>query len=371
MIKIKKEIINLTDHNIPSMNELEKKHNIKRIIKMNYNENLFGCSPKVNEWIKVKNDIKGFIYPDMKPKKLLDSISKYWNVNNDNIMIANGSDAIIDLIPRVFLDEKDEVIVTDLTYGRHANTAKITGNKVNIIKQLEDYNYDLNSILNAINSNTKIIYITNPNMPTGTYINQKELYDFVEKVPKNILLVIDEAYCEFANANDFPYKTSELIKTHDNILILHTFSKFFGLSGFRIGYALSSKYLIDAMKKTYQPLSTNKYAIYAATAAINDRQWYSDMKAKAISEKEYLYNEFAKLNLNFIKSQGNYIFLITKEEKWENHELRMFLLVNYSICIRNVRTIGLRLTIGNHKQNQILISGIKAFLNKESEKNVK
>ena len=369
MIKIKKQIIDLVDHNIPSMNELEKKYNVKRIIKMNYNENLFGCSPEVDEWIKVKNNIKGFIYPDMKPKKLLDSISSYWNVNNENIMIANGSDAIIDLIPRVFLDTDEEVIVTDLTYGRHANTAKLTGNKVNIIKQLNNYNYDLNNILNAINSNTKIIYITNPNMPTGTYINQKELYDFIEKVPKSILLIIDEAYCEFANEKDFPYKTSELIKTHDNIIILHTFSKFFGLSGFRIGYALASKYLVDAMKKTYQPLSTNKYAIYAATAAINDRKWYSDMKVKVLAEKEYLYKTFTELGIKFLKSQGNYILIITEDKKWTNAELREFLLLKYQICIRNVRKMGLRMTVGTPEQNKIVIKGMKEFLELHNKNN--
>ncbi len=362
MIKIKDSILSLSVHNIPSMKELEKKYK-KNIIKMNYNENLYGCSPSVDQWIKTKKNIKGFIYPDIKPKKLLDAIAKLWDVKEDNILIANGSDAIIDLIPRVFLDHNEESIITELTYGRQIRTCKITGNNVIEIPQLSNYNYDIDKFLASINDKTKLIYITNPNMPTGTYINRDKLLDFISKIPSHILIVIDEAYSEFPNAKDFPYDTSQWIKKFDNLIILHTFSKFYGLSGFRIGYALGQPYLIQAMHKTYQPFSANKYAIYAATAALADPEWYQVIKKQVIIEKDRLYKVFDQLNIKYIKSQANYIFVITENQKWTNDQLREYLLVNQNICIRNVRKIGLRITVGTTAQNTILITGITNFVN--------
>ncbi len=362
MIKIKKAILSLASHNIPSMKELEKKYK-KNIIKMNYNENLYGCSPLVDKWIKSDNDIKGFIYPDIKPTKLLDAISKLWNVKNENILVANGSDAIIDLMPRVFLDNGEESIITELTYGRQIRTCKITGNNVIEIPQLDNFNYDIDKFLSSINKKTKLIYVTNPNMPTGTYINRDKLLSFISKIPSHILIVIDEAYVEFADAKDFPYDTSQWIKKFDNLIILHTFSKFYGLSGFRIGYALAQPYLIEAMHKTYQPFSANKYALYAATAALKDSKWYQDIKDHVIEEKNRLYQVFEQLNIKYIKSQANYIFVITENQKWTNVELREHLLVNQNICIRCVRKIGLRITVGTPEQNTILIKGITDFIN--------
>ncbi len=365
MIKIKAAIANLPIHNIPSMKELELKYKPK-IIKMNYNENLYGCSPLVDQWIKNQKNIKGFIYPDIKPTKLLTSIAKLWNVKNENILIANGSDAIIDLIPRVFLDNNEESIITELTYGRQIKTCKITGNNVITIPQLDNYNYDIDLFLKSINEKTKLIYITNPNMPTGTYIPKQELYDFIAKIPKRILIVLDEAYVEFADAVDFPYNTTELIKDYDNLIVLHTFSKYYGLSGFRIGYAIAQPYLIEAMHKTYQPFSANKYAIYAATAALQDPKWYLDIKAQVKLEKAKLYQLFDELNIKYLKSQANFILVITNNQKWTNVELREYLLVNQNICIRCVRTIGLRITVGTPSQNKLLMTGIRAFIKDRS-----
>ena len=359
MIKWKKTILDLKPMDLPIVSELKRKYNHSKIIKLNYNESAFGPTSNV---LKIENIKHLNRYPSFMYKDLGLALSKKYNLPSDVFYVASGSDFILsNLLNLLELDHNSEVIIPALTFARIEITCDIYNlNKVKV--DLNDGKMNLQSILDKINKNTKAIYLVNPNMPTGGYCSMDDIVTFMEQVPNNIVVILDEAYIEFAIGFEMTFKNNKkLINRFNNLIITHTFSKVFGLANLRIGYAIADREIINVLKNALPPFLISDHSMNMALLALDDLVYYDNVIKKINEEKEYLYSEFDKLDLDYIKSYGNFIFVYTRNFK--NKDIYNHLLVNFGVLIRCIKDIGLRITVGTHEENLELIKGIKDFLN--------
>ena len=249
---------------------LSKYKKIGNSIKLSANESALGPSPKaIKAFERDKNKILS--YPQSDSNSLREAIAKKFNIQSNRIICGSGSDQIFDLVCKSFLQKGDEVVVTEFGFIMHKIYASIHGAKVLIAKE-KKYKASIAEILKKITYKTKIVFIANPNNPTGTYLSKSEMLILRKKLKSNILLVVDDAYFEFMNKSD--YKSGlDLFKNKPNVLITRTFSKIYGLAGLRLGWGYSSKKIIDSMYKIKPPFNVNRAALTASIEAIKDNKW--------------------------------------------------------------------------------------------------
>src|SRR6056297_1401642 len=239
----------------------------EKVAKLASNENRLGCSPKVKSAIdEAFKQIQD--YPDPVARKLKAEIAERNDVNPKNVILAAGSESIISMLCKTFFLNKENAITADATFVGFFVQIGVRGVHLKKIPVTSDYKYDLNAIANAVDDNTKMVYIANPNNPTGTYNTKKELDEFIQKIPNDVLIVVDEAYYEYAKeVEDYP---QALNYDRDNIIVLRTFSKAYGLAGFRVGYAIAHEELIKNMMKTKLTFEPTTLGQAAALAAYRD-----------------------------------------------------------------------------------------------------
>jgi len=232
----------------------------EEILKLASNENPLGPSPKAIQAIKAKSD-EANLYPDDNCYYLKNKMSEKFKVPTENIIIGNGSVELIELIFKAYVNPGDEIIMGDPSFIMYRIACQIFGGK-RIAVPLQNYDQDVKTIAKAVNSKTKIIIIDNPVNPTGTIINHEYLDYFVRNVPDHVLLVVDEAYREYIEESEYP-SAMEYLKDHSNIIVLHTFSKIYGLAGLRVGYGFSNKEIISALMKVRLPFNVNQEVVDA------------------------------------------------------------------------------------------------------------
>lgn len=334
---------------------------IKEIIKLNSNENAFGASLRAKSAIK-KNLDNIFRYPDGSCYYLKKRLSKKLGLKPENLTLGNGSDEIIDIIVKTFLNRGQEIITSKITFVEYEIIAKANGFKPRTIPQ-KNFGYDLDKIRKNITKDTKIVFIANPNNPTGSYVSHTELLQFINKLPKDKLAVVDEAYVEFVDARDFPKLLNYIHKA--NLIILRTFSKAYGLAGLRIGYAIARPEFIKAMEKIRQPFNVNSLAQRAAEAALKDKTFINKSSASIIKEKYRLYKEFETMGIKYTPSQANFIMFRTSMDGLELCKK----MLKRGILIRDLKQYNLdkyiRVTIGEPKENNIFIQNLKMILEEE------
>lgn len=340
---------------------VQRELGIKNAIKLASNENAFGASKKAKQAIKNSlNEI--FRYPDGSCYYLRKALAKKLKLKPDNLIFGNGSDEIIDIVIKTFLNPREEVLTSETTFVEYEIIAKANGFKA-ICIPLKDFRYDLEAISQSITKKTKIIFIANPNNPTGTYVNNSELINFIKSLPKDKLLVVDEAYIEFSDAKDFP-KIINYIDSK-NLIILRTFSKAYGLAGLRIGYAIARPEFIKSMEKIRQPFNVNFLAQQAAAAALGDKSFLSTSTKKIKEERNRLYKEFQALDIEYLPSQANFIMFKTKM----NGLSLCKQLLKKGIIIRDMKQYKLenyvRVTIGKPKENRLFIQKLKKVFQEE------
>jgi histidinol-phosphate aminotransferase len=328
-------------------------------IKLSANESALGASPKaILAFEKDKNNI--FSYPESDSNTLREVISKKFNIESNRIICGAGSDQIFDLTCKLFIEPGDEVIVSEFGFIMHRIYASLHGARVILAKE-QNYKVCIEEILKKVTDKTKIIFIANPNNPTGTYLSKNEILSLREKIPKNILLVVDDAYFEFMNKDDF-ISGLDLFKDKENVLITRTFSKIYGLAGLRIGWGYSSKEIIKAMYKIKPPFNVNRSALSASVEAINDNDWtkkaikHNSLWAKKIfsvlEENKIIANEpsanFFLMNFNKTKINSDEIF-----NKLANERLILRKMEQYKI------PNSLRFTIGSDIANEHFIKTIR------------
>ena len=272
---------------------LSKFKKIDNPIKLSANESALGASPKAIE-AYIKDKDKVFKYPESDSNTLRDAISKKFNIDSKRIICGTGSDQIFDLACKLFLDKGDEVIVTEFGFIMHRIYSSIYGAKVLLSKE-NNFTASVEEILKKVTEKTKIVFIANPNNPTGTYLSKNKMIDLRAKLRSDILLVVDDAYFEFMNENDFS-SGLDLFKDSKNVLVTRTFSKVYGLAGLRLGWGYSSQEIINAMYQIKPPFNVNRAALAAGVEAIKDDDWIN----KAIEHNTF----WAKKIFSTLESNG-------------------------------------------------------------------
>lgn len=330
----------------------------KDIIRLAQNENPFGASPKVQEAI-LKNINHISLYPDVIHSDLKEKLALKNNVGPDEIIIAPGSCSIIDQLISRLVQPGENVVIAKLSFIAYRLCAQIYNRECREA-EMENYSVSLNNILALTDEKTKLIFIANPNNPTGTYFNDTELHTFLDKIPSSTYVILDDAYNEYVNANDFPDVVS-IYKQYKNVLVLRSFSKIYGLAGMRIGYGLLKKDLTTDFETYRIPFSVNSVANIAALAALNDTEFISVCAETNSREREFLCNNLSELGFNFVPTQSNFIFLYfsSVQERDRIYDL----LYASSIIVRKMDSFGdnkaLRISIGKPEANRLITDCLK------------
>tara|TARA_Y100001970_G_scaffold275508_1_gene376817 strand:- start:84 stop:1169 length:1086 start_codon:yes stop_codon:yes gene_type:complete len=343
-----------------TISEARKIYNIKNFIKLASNENPLGPSPKSLKAIKsIISNIHR--YPDSIGLKLRKKLASKYNIKIENVILGSGSEGIMSTIMRTFLLNDDELISASNSFIGFKVLAKASGRKVHWVP-MKNNRYDLNKISKKINDYTKIIYIANPDNPTGTYITKNEFDIFYKSIPERVLIILDEAYFEYAKyCKNYP---NSMNYRYDNVITLRTFSKAYGLAGIRIGYGFAHKQLIKSLLKVKAPFEPSILAQAAALAALDDQSFLKksiDTNNKGI---QYLKNQFKKQKINFISTSTNFITTIWPSEKIANKITND--LLKEGIIVRQLNAFGLpnyiRISVSVKKENEKFIKSLKKVL---------
>ena len=283
--------------------ELERELGIKNVIKLASNENPLGASLKVVEAIKLSLK-DAHRYPDGNGYELKRAISQHLDVALEMISLGNGSNELLELIARVFVCKNtDEVIFSQYAFVVYPLVTQALGATAKVAPA-KDYSHDLNAMLELINDNTKLIFIANPNNPTGTLVSDDEIYNFLIKIPSDIPVVLDQAYFEYLNVSD---EVVDWLNEFDNLIITRTFSKAYGLAGLRVGYSVCSPIIADFINRVREPFNVNHTAQVAAICALSDLDYLEESKKANNNGLRQLENGFKKLKLIYIPSLANFI----------------------------------------------------------------
>ncbi len=354
MIKAPKHISSITPY-VPGkpVEELERELGITGSVKLASNENPIGPSPlAVRELRKGLNDLNRYPYGSC--YYLSNALSGILKVQPGGILFGNGSNEIIELAVRTFLSPGEEAIMAHPSFVVYSTIVQAVHGK-NVVVPLKDWKHDLEAMAAKITKKTKIIFIANPNNPTGTINTKKEMDSFIKKVPDNVLIVVDEAYFEYVDSPVYP-NSMKYLKKGGNILILRTFSKIYGLAGLRIGYGISNPGIVEEMNKVRQPFNVNTLSQKAALAALHDEKHLAKAKKVNNSGKLYLYTELDKLNMKYLPTETNFIFILLENDSAK--KLYQSLL-KQGVIIRPMGPSAIRATIGLPAENKRFIEALQ------------
>ncbi|QAT41248.1 histidinol-phosphate transaminase [Clostridium sp. JN-9] len=357
---LRKEILNLPAYKAGKpISEVKRELGLKQVIKLASNENPLGCSPSVK---KVLMDLvnETQMYPDASNYELKSELASVLNVNAGNIFCSTGSDALIKVLASAFLNEGDEAIMAEVTFARYDSAVKLMGGR-SIFVPMKDNALDIDAMVNCITDKTKIIWLCNPNNPTGTIFTASDLDRVFSRIPENVMVIMDEAYIEYVTNPEFP-DSIKLMRNHPNVIILRTFSKAYGLAGLRVGYGIANEELVKYLNSVIGPFDVSLFAQKAAFAALKDKDFIKLVHDTNINGRDYLYAEFDKLNLPYIKTNTNFIMVNVKTDD----ETVFQELLKLGIIIRPGYLLGmkgwLRVTIGTQEQNEKFISALTKVL---------
>jgi histidinol-phosphate aminotransferase len=340
--------------------QLKKELGIEKFINMASNENPLGPPQSaIDAMQRSLTDISR--YPDLAGTKLRTALSDRYATKIDNVAIGSGSESTMANIVRAFLHGDDEVLTSQGTFIGLYVLVNAQGIKLTTVP-LKNYRFDLDAIADAVGPKTKMIYLCNPNNPTGTIFTRAEFENFIRKVPEHVLVILDEAYYEFAAINpDYPDSMRYRL---DNVLTLRTFAKAYGMAGIRLGYGLGHEYLIDFVNRIKLPFEPNILAQEAGLAALGDDEYLERTLENNEEGMAYLTYNFDKLGLHRIPSHANFVMLEmdTAERVAKVHEG----LLRHGIAIRPLAAFGLptclRITVGLPEENELLVKALHNIL---------
>lgn len=338
--------------------ELERELGIKDSIKLASNENPLGPSPKALRALQdfLYNGSELSRYPDGSGFYLKKTISEKLGISAGDIILGNGSNEIIDIAVRTFMGPGDEAVMAEPSFVVYSMaTTSVGATPVEI--PLIDYRHDLMAMANAITERTKIVFIANPNNPTGTINKRDEFHRFMDKVPDGVLVIIDEAYYEYVMDPEYPNTIKYFMDGRD-VLILRTFSKAYGLAGLRIGYGIASRDIIEEMNKVRNPFNTNTLAQLSAMNALTDNEHLN--KTIEINEhgKEFLYRELDSMGIGYVPTEANFIYIPLYVESKIVYEA----LLKMGVIVRPVGVREIRVTIGLPEENKRFIEALKIVI---------
>ncbi|MCQ4085787.1 histidinol-phosphate transaminase [Saccharibacillus sp. JS10] len=341
--------------------EVQKEYGLSEVVKLASNENPYGFSPRVKA--AIEEELTKFnLYPDGGAVELTAAVAEHLSVNPDQILFGCGSDEVIALITRAFLSEGDENIMADATFSVYKSNADIE-KATSIEIPLQEGKHDLDAMLAAVTDRTKIIWVCNPNNPTGTIVSENELRSFLDQVPSSVMVVLDEAYFEYVTDAEYPDGT-KLLSDYANVVVLRTFSKIYGLAALRIGYGVGQASVIRSINQVREPFNTTRIAQAAAKAALADQDFVKSCRDKNAEGLTFLKSELERLGLSYFPANGNFIMIDTKQSAVALFQ-RMLQKGVIARAGFKIYPNHLRVTVGSPRENEIFIRTFEEALNEQ------
>ena len=341
--------------------ELERELGISQAIKLASNENPLGCSPRVHE--ALQNAARHVeLYPDANAYYLKQRLAQKLGVAENQITIGNGSNDVLDLVARCFLDGGAEAVYSQYAFMVYAMVTQACGAQARVAPALgEDssqaYGHDLDAMQALIGDKTRLVFIANPNNPTGNWLLRDELEAFLDAVPERVAVVIDEAYFEYVDIDQYP-DSSGWLRRYPNLIVTRTFSKIYGLAGLRLGYALSSPELCELFNRVRQPFNGNALALAAGRAALDDDDFVEHSRQTNLQGLQRLRQGFDERGYYSIPSAGNFLTVRFGERSAEVYQG----LLQRGVIVRPVANYGmpdfLRISVGTTAQIERLFAAL-------------
>ncbi len=371
-MKISQEILDLVPYKPGKpISETQREYGVSRVIKLASNENPLGPSPKALEAVR-KNLEQQHRYPDPTHYELIQLLSKIWNVSPLRIGIGNGSDELLDLLIRIYCEPREGILTSESAFAAYEVSAQAARVKTHKVPLKSDGRFDLEKIadyfLSHLDDKIRLIFIPNPNNPTGTYVAWREIVAFLKRLGNrdDVLIVFDEAYHEFVRAKDFK-SALEFQQHYSNVILLKTFSKVYGLAGFRIGAMVAPLQTIEIFNRVRKPFNVNDLAQVAAIAAIQDKEFIEASQAATWQALDYFYASLDKLGLPYFQSEANFVLFDTQRDAKLVNEA----LLKRGIILRPVQNYGfkthLRLSVGLPEENEAAIQALEEVLGEVSK----
>ncbi|WP_458415442.1 histidinol-phosphate transaminase [Schinkia sp. CFF1] len=359
-MKVKEQLVGLTSYQPGKpIEEVKRELGLNKITKLASNENPFGCSEKAKEAIKASLDELA-LYPDGYARNLREKVAGFIGVEENQLIFGNGSDELIAILCTALLAPGKNTVMANPSFSQYSHNAILQGAEVRMIENING-EHDLDGMLEAIDENTEIVWICNPNNPTGTYIPEDKLLPFIDKVPDHVLIVMDEAYKEYVVAEDYP-NTLSLLKDYPNLLILRTFSKAYGLAALRVGYGVGNPELITALDPARGPFNTSRIAQAAITAAVDDQDFIKSCVKANREGLEQFYQFCKERELDYFPSQSNFILIDFKRSGQEIFDY----LLRKGFIVRSGAALGyptsVRITVGSRQENEEVIQALTEML---------
>lgn len=346
-----------------TMEEVKKTYGLSEVVKLASNENPYGSSPKIQEFLS-QGGLDFALYPDGYATTLREATAKHLGVKESQLIFGNGSDEIILLVTRALLSPQVNSIAASVTFSQYGHNAKIEGAEWITVPLKEDGTHDLETMLSKVTKETAVVWICNPNNPTGTLTPSKEIYSFLKRVPSDVLVVLDEAYFEYVTVADYE-NSIPWIEKFSNLLVLRTFSKAYGLAAFRVGYGVGSEEVISQLEPTREPFNNTSLSQQAALIALSDQAFIQ----KTVQQNEAgkaQYIEFCERHqLTYYPTQTNFILIDIEQDS----DQAFTHLMSKGYIVRSGAALGLpgtlRITIGTKEQNDGVLRHLEELVTKQ------
>lgn len=341
------------------IDELKRELGLTDVIKLASNENPLGLSPRVKKLL-IENLDSLTLYPDGAGFELKQALSEKLGVHPKQIVLGNGSNDVLDLIGLCFLDESTSAVFSQYAFVVYPIMVQYLGARAIEVKA-KNWGHDLDAMLAAIQPDTRIVFIANPNNPTGTWLEHEDLHAFMKNVREDIVVVLDEAYTEYSCDNDFA-DGMVLLKEFPNLIVTRTFSKAYGLAGLRVGYSVSSPEIADIVNRVREPFNVNTLGQLAAVEVLKDKEYLEESIRVNNVGRRQLEAGFEAMNVSYIPSQGNFITFDTQQDAMEVYKK----LLAKGVIVRPIVPYGmpqhLRVSIGLESENAIFLQALKQVL---------
>lgn len=339
--------------------DVKRELGLERVVKLASNENPFGCSPRAKEAV-LRELERLSLYPDGAAVALTEEVARRHGVLSEQLIFGCGSDEVIEMIAKAFFLPGDETVMATHTFSQYRHNAAVEG-AIIVEAEMKDGTHDLDAMLAKVTGRTKVVWICNPNNPTGTIVSHAEVAAFLAKVSPEVLVVLDEAYIEYVTAPDYPNGLA-LLQRHKNLILLRTFSKIYGLAALRIGYGIGHPDVINLVNQVRPPFNTTRTAQAAALAAIQDEEFVQRCREANSEGIRYLTGEFARMGLRHYPAHGNFILVDVGKPSGEVFQA----LLHKGYIVRAGASLGfptsLRVTVGSREQNEGLIAALAETL---------
>lgn len=340
-----------------TLEEIERELGVTVVAKLSENENPFGMSPRAME-AAVAELPKAFMYPEHTFCDLVDALATANGVAPSMVVVGHGAEALVHLVPQLFVSPGDEVVLADVTYTVYRQASMLMDASLRVVP-LRDFRHDLQAMAKAVTPRTKLVWICNPNNPTGTIVSRLEVQAFLDAVPSSVAVVFDQAYREFVDDPDYADGVEFLKEGYENVIVLRTFSKVHGMAGLRAGYCIASDTVCGYLNRMREPFNVNRLAIVACLASLADHGFIARSLENNRLGRRYLTEQLLRLGMEPVASQANFVLVDTKR-----HADALFeRLLARGVCVRPASDWGLdtflRITVGRPEENELVVTTLE------------